>query len=458
MKRPVRTKRPAGKGEARPRVLSRLELEGQVAELIAQQAAISEVLRAIANSPSDLQPIFDAILDSARRLCRGDLGSLRLFEREGLRLVAIRGSLDLFKGWRVPELAGHGSYVSELATRRMPSHIPDLAEHEAYHRGEPHIRGMVDMLGVRTMLVVPMFKDDDLIGTINLGRTGVRPYADKEIALFTDFAAQASIALESTRRERQYRELQRELARANRVAILGQLAASIAHELKQPLTSVVASGDASLRWLARQPPGLEEARRSIERVLEGALRGGDIITGLQGLTKKQTSRREPLDVNGAIREVAVLTHGEAIKYGVRVCTRLASPLPPVQGDRLQLQQVVLNLIVNAIQAMGGINVGRRELQISTESVPEGVRVSVLDSGPGLSPECLPRLFEPFFTTKADGMGMGLTICRSIIEAHGGRLWATGGQPSGALFQFTIPADRNAIRNDAVVDESTITGD
>ncbi|MCC8935005.1 Sensor histidine kinase TmoS [Bradyrhizobium ivorense] len=442
----------------RPRVSSRSELEQQVAELVAQQAAVSEVLRAIARSPSDLQPIFDAILDSAARLCRGDLGSLRLFEKEGFRLVAIRGNPDLLKRWRVPDLVDHGSYVGALAASRIPSHIPDLAVHEAYHRGEPLIRGVVDMLGVRTMLVVPMFKDDDLIGTINLGRIGVRPYTNKEIALFTDFAAQASIALESTRRERQYRELQHELARANRVAILGQLAASIAHELKQPLTSVVASGDAGLRWLAKQPPGLEEARRSIERVLEGALRGGGIITGLQGLTKKQPSRREPLDINSAIQEVAVLTHGEAIKHGVSVRTRLASSLPHIQGDRLQLQQVLLNLFVNAIQAMSGISSGRRELQVSTESVAEGVRVGVRDTGPGLPPECPPRLFEPFYTTKADGMGMGLAICRSIVEAHGGRLSATRCEPDGALFQFTIPADRDEMPGDAVVDEDAVSGD
>ncbi|WP_027526699.1 GAF domain-containing protein [Bradyrhizobium sp. Ec3.3] len=220
MKRSARTRRLAGRRGTHPPASSRSKLEEQVTELVAQQAAISEVLRAIANSPNDLQPIFDAILDSATRLCRGDLGSLRLFEKDGFRLVAIRGNLDLLKRWKIPELADYSSYVSSVAASRRPSHVPDLAELETYHRGEPHIRGMVDLIGVRTMLVVPMFKDDELIGTINLGRTGVRPYTDNQIALFTDFAAQASIVLESTRRERQYREVQNELAHANRVAIL----------------------------------------------------------------------------------------------------------------------------------------------------------------------------------------------------------------------------------------------
>jgi C4-dicarboxylate-specific signal transduction histidine kinase len=266
------------------------------------------------------------------------------------------------------------------------------------------------------------------------------PFTDKQIDPIMDFVAQATIALVSTRRERQYREVQMELAHANRVAAMGQLTASIAHELKQPLAALVINGDAILRWLARQPPDIEEAKISVERIIREAHRASDIMSGLRDLTRKAAPRKEVVDLNEAILEVTALTHGEALKSGVTMRTQLASQLPRVSCDRVQLQQVMLNLIVNAVQAMSGVGDGRRHLQISTESVEaEGIRVGVLDTGPGLSPESLPHLFEPFHTTKPDGMGMGLSICRSIITAHGGRLWATGCEPRGAFFQFTIPA-------------------
>jgi C4-dicarboxylate-specific signal transduction histidine kinase len=240
--------------------------------------------------------------------------------------------------------------------------------------------------------------------------------------------------------------VQTELAHTNRVAVIGQLTASIAHELRQPLGAVKVNGDAGLRWLATQPPNLREVKLCLERAVESACRGSDIITGLMDLTKKQPLRKEPMDINEAIQEVSVLTHGEARKYGVSLSTKLAPQLAYVEGDRVQLQQVVLNLAINAVQAMSAADEGPRELLISTESIgSEEVRVGVRDTGPGLSPESLPRLFEPFYTTKAGGMGMGmgLVICRSIIEAHGGQLWTTACEPQGALFQFTIPISPGA---------------
>jgi signal transduction histidine kinase len=172
-------------------------------------------------------------------------------------------------------------------------------------------------------------------------------------------------------------------------------------------------------------------------------RAGDVIGRIRDLIKKAPLRKDRVEINGAIREVIELTYSEAVKNGVSVQTQFAESLPLIQGDRVQLQQVMLNLIINAIQAMGGLAAGVRELRITTENTEsEGVRLAVRDSGPGLSSENFQRLFEPFYTTKPNGMGMGLSICRSIIEAHGGRLWATG-QPRGALFQFTIPTNRAA---------------
>jgi GAF domain-containing protein len=203
------------------------ELQDRVTELIEQQTAISEVLRAIANSPHDLQPIFDAILDSATRLCRADVVTLRLSEESGLRLCAMRGDPLLVSHlWSVfPALAEKGSLQSRVATSRLPAHIPDLAALEGDHRDDSWIAAV--NAGYRATLIVPLLKDNEIVGTITLGRKQVQPFTDKQISLFRDFAAQATIALESTRLERQYREAQMALAHANRVTTMGQLTASI---------------------------------------------------------------------------------------------------------------------------------------------------------------------------------------------------------------------------------------
>src|SRR6266480_4262332 len=422
------------------------ELQDRVTELVEQQTAISEVLRAIANSPHDLQPIFDAILDSATRLCRADLGTLRLSEEGGFRRVAIRGDpLLVSRMWSsFPVLADKGSLLTRLATSGLPIHIPDLTALEG-DRGHYWIAAM--NAGFRTGLAVPLLKDNKIVGIISLCRKQVQPFSDKQISLFSDFAAQATIALESTRRERQYREMQSELAHANRVATMGQLAASIAHEIKQPIATARNNAAAALRFLDKSPPDVAEVREALTCIVNDTDRAGDVVDRIGSLIKKAPPRKEVVDLDAAILEVTALTHSEAVKTGVTVGAQLAGELPRIQCDRVQLQQVMLNLIVNATHRLDGIEDGNRELQISTVSIePEGVCVAVRDTGHGLRPESLPCLFEPFYTTKPDGMGMGLSICRSIIEAHGGRLWATRCEPRGALFQFTIPADRAAIRD------------
>jgi signal transduction histidine kinase len=415
------------------------ELQDRVTELIEQQMTISEVLRAIASSPHDLQPVFDAILDSATRLCRADLGSLRLSEESGLRRVAMRGDPLLVSQPRLPALAEKGSFLSRLATSRLPTHIPDLTVLEGDLRDDHWLTEV--NAGFRTVLIVPLLNDNEIVGIITMARKQVQPFTDKQISLFSDFAAQATIALESTRRERQYREMQSELAHANRVATMGQLTASIAHEIKQPIATARNNARAALNFLDKSPPDVAEVREALSCIVDDADRASDVVDRIGSLIKKAPARKEVVDLNAAVLEVTALTHSEAVKTGVTVGTQLAGELPRIQGDRVQLQQVMLNLIVNAIQSMSGVEDGNRELHISTVSIePEGVCVAVRDTGHGLRPESLPRLFEPFYTTKPDGMGMGLAICRSIIEAHGGRLWATRCEPRGALFQFTIPAD------------------
>jgi C4-dicarboxylate-specific signal transduction histidine kinase len=288
---------------------------------------------------------------------------------------------------------------------------------------------------------VALLKDDEIVGTINLGRKQMQPFTDRQISLFRDFAAQANIALESTRRERQYREMRSELAHANRVATMGQLTASIAHEIKQPIGAARNNARAALNFLEKSPPDVAEVREALTCIVNDTDRASDVVDRIGSLVKKTLPRKEIVDLNATILEVTALTQSEAVKTGVTVATQLADDSPPIRGDRVQLQQVMLNLIVNAIQSMSGVEDGNRELHISTLSIePDGVCVAVRDTGHGLRPESLPRLFEPFYTTKTDGMGMGLSICRSIVEAHGGRLWATRCEPRGALFEFTIPAD------------------
>jgi signal transduction histidine kinase len=425
-------------GEASEAAHGRTDLQKELADVLRQRAAISAVLRAIADSPYELQPVFDAILDSATRLCRAELGAFRLVEEAGRRLVAYKSSPALLEAYSAPILLEHGSFIDRLLTGKSPVHIPDLAAHELYRAGEASVVALVKG-GVGTSLIVPMLRNDEPIGSLMIGRLHVKHFTENEIELVTDFAAQAAIALEIIRRERQLREVQMELAHANRVATLGQLTASITHELKQPIAAARTSASAALRWLDKTPPDLAKARDSLARIVGTTDRAGDVVDRIGALMRKAPPRKEALDLNEGILEVIALTHSEAIKHGVTMRTQLAPCLPRIRGDRVQLQQVMLNLIVNAIQATSGVAEDQRDLLISSGATDEGALVGVRDTGPGLRPESLPRLFEPFYTTKPDGMGMGLSICRSIIEAHGGRLWATGHTSQGAFFQFTIPA-------------------
>ncbi|MEX3936401.1 AAA family ATPase [Paraburkholderia phymatum] len=244
---------------------------------------------------------------------------------------------------------------------------------------------------------------------------------------------------ERKRAEAEARQMQLELAHANRITAIGQLAASISHEMKQPIAGIKLNASTGLRWLAHEPPDMRELRQAFDRIVRDAGRAVEVMTRIHGLVKKAPMCIEILQINEAIREVIALTSSEANGKGVSVRLQLADDLPVIKGDQVQLQQVMLNLALNAIDAMSSVEAGPRELTISTAmNEPGAVLVAVRDSGPGIAPENIERLFEPFFTTKASGMGMGLSICRSIIEAHGGRLWASANVVRGASFQFTVP--------------------
>jgi PAS domain S-box-containing protein len=248
---------------------------------------------------------------------------------------------------------------------------------------------------------------------------------------------------ERKRAEEALRSAQAELAHANRVATMGQLTASIVHEVSQPIAATVLNAQAALRWLGAQPPNLNEVRQILDQITDDSKRAGDIIDRIRALIKKAPPRKEGLEINEAILEVIALTRGEVLQNSVSVRTQLAEGLPLIQADRVQLQQVILNLIVNAVEAMSDASEGARELLISTSGdASNGVLVSLRDSGPGLDPANLERLFDAFYTTKSSGLGMGLSICHSIIEAHGGRIWAGANEPRGAAFHFTLPLEQD----------------
>ncbi len=253
----------------------------------------------------------------------------------------------------------------------------------------------------------------------------------------TNEALQAE-SLERKHAEEARREAQAELARVSRVTTMGELTASLAHEVNQPIAAAVTNANTCLRWLTRDHPDVEEARAAASRIVKDAIRAADIISRVRLLFKKSAPQRELVDVNEAIREMIVLLRSEATRYNITVRMELAADLPRIMGDRVQLQQVLMNLIVNSIDAVKEAD-GARELAVKSQRTEkEEVLVSVSDTGVGLPPEQTEKIFNAFFTTKPHGTGMGLRISRSIVESHGGRLWAADNSPRGANFCFTLP--------------------
>ena len=253
--------------------------------------------------------------------------------------------------------------------------------------------------------------------------------------------ANEELRIEITERkqaEEAVRQAQAELEHVTRVMTLGELAASIAHEVNQPLAAVVTNGNACLRWLAGATPNLDEAREAAQRIICDGKRAGEVIARIRALLRKTGTEKEQLDLNEAIREVVALAQAEVRRHGVALRTELAGNLPPVLGDRVQLQQVILNLAMNSLEALASVADRPRELLIcSRQHESDQVLVTVQDSGIGIDRENTENIFNTFYTTKSQGMGMGLAISRSIVENHGGRLWTTANEGPGATFQFTL---------------------
>jgi PAS domain S-box-containing protein len=316
----------------------------------------------------------------------------------------------------------------------QPVRWTDLTPAEWRHRDEQQLVPELKITGTLQPYEKEFFRKDGTRVPVLIGVAAFEDDGYQGVAFVLDLS-------ERKRAADALRDLQRELAHANRLATMGQLTASIAHEVNQPIGAARNNAHAALRFLAAEIPNLAEVREAIEGVVNDTYRASDIVDRIRDQVKKVPPRQEGVDLNAAIVEVIALVRGELLKQRVTVQLQLAPGLGPARGDRVQLQQVMLNLILNAIESMGGGAAEPRELVIRTESRhADGLLVSVGDSGPGVPLEDRERIFESFYTTKPEGVGIGLSICRSIIDAHGGRLWADARHPHGVLFTFTLPAN------------------
>ena len=398
---------------------------------------------ALDNKRNEYSELYQKLLLQYRDVLQADLKSLatvhaelttqkarleELFARVPEAIVLVDGGGQVVRA--NPEFTKIFGYAeSEVLGRSLNDLIvPEELKEEAREitRGR-HTRGNLSFETVR-------IRKDGTRVPVSVMRVPVR---SEEVASRTaEYAIYRDIS-DRKRAEERLRKTQAELAHVARVATLGELTASIAHELNQPLGAIVNNASASLRWLAAH--NLDEARRSVELAIEDVHRAGEIIRRIRSFAVKAPPQKESIDMNETIREVVALARNEAQNHGISIQTQFGKGLPRVFGDRIQLQQVILNLVMNAIEAMTEAGGSSRELLIaSRKDESSGVCISVRDCGPGLEPETLNQIFSPFYSTKPQGMGMGLAICRSITEAHGGRLWVNANEDRGATFQFTLP--------------------
>src|SRR5229473_4157444 len=414
----------------RKRLEERLRVQHTVAQILAEAATIEEATPRILRAMGE---------------CLGwDVGALWRVDREAeaLRCVELwyKASIEVPEFERVsreftfvPGLGLPGRVWSSLE----PEYIPDVVSDENFPRGS-----IAEREGLHSAFGFPILLGGDVLGVIEFFSREIRQPDQELLNMLAAIGSQISHFIERKRAEGAFRKSQMQLAHANRVATVGQLSASINHEVNQPITAAVTYALAARRWLSAEPPNFREVDTALSLIVKEGNRAGEVIGRTRALIKKLPARKDAVAINDAILEVIALTRTEAANNGVLVRTQLAEGLPRVQGDRVQLQQVLLNLTINAIEAMRDISEEERELHISSRNEPDGVSVEVRDSGPGFPPADLDRVFEAFYSTKPGGLGLGLSICRSIIEAHNGRLWASPNVPRGASFRFVLPAIAN----------------
>jgi len=405
-----------------------------------------------------LEKLIDTLMRSAIEYAGAERGLLVLARGADLQIAAEantradRVTVHLTEGMTTETTSPES--ILHYVVRTQESVILDDAEAQNPFSDDGYIR----QHRARSILCLPLVNQAKLIGVLYLENSLTsHVFTPRRIAVLKLLASQAAISLENTRLYRDLEEARAELANVTRVAVLGELTASIAHEINQPLTAIVSNGSACLRWLAAE--NLEEARQAASRAVAAGHRAGEIIGRIRALAKKAPPQKDWLDLNETIDEVIAMAWNEVQGHRVSLQTQLADDLPAIRGDKIQLQQVILNLLVNAVEAMNGLSQSHREIWIvskkikvtshiradvpvdhetSSEAPWTHLLVAVRDSGPGVDPDNLGRIFDALYTTKPQGLGMGLAICRSIIEAHGGKLWTSANTPRGAVFQFTLP--------------------
>jgi len=418
-------------------ISERKRLQERQARLARHAVLHAEVSAAVSESEKSLRSILQICAAAVVRHLDAAFARIWLLndEQKVLELEASAGLYTNLDGnhARIPL----GSFKIGLIATEQEPHLTNsvLTDERVSHKGWAQREGMISFAGY------PLLVEGRTVGVIAMfARQSLEQDTIEALESVAPIIAQG---VERKRTQDTLREMEAELAHLNRVLTVGELTASIAHEINQPLAAIVMNGNAALRWLALDPPNLAKACNSAELIIRDGERASQVIARIRALLKKAPPSKTLLDVNEFVLELVDLTQSEMVRNSVRLQVELAGDLPRVPGDRIQLQQVMLNLIVNAVEAMRAIQDRERALLITSGSFDDNaVRIAVSDNGPGIDPQTAHHLFNAFSTTKPEGMGMGLAISRSIIEAHGGRLWTEANHKSGATFQFTLPIVAN----------------
>jgi signal transduction histidine kinase len=439
----------ARRGSARARQQAEIaQLSRELDDAMQQQAATAEVLQIISGSSGDLQPAFGKMLDHAARICDARYGNVFRLEGDTLHMVASHNTpAALIEARRRVRLNPKLPFGRMVATKAAVQ-VADIMAEEAYTvQRDPRLVAPVEIGGARTVLVVPLLKDGEVIGAFSLYRQEVRTFSDKQIELLSSFAAQAAIAVENSRLLNELRqrtdalgrsvaELQRE--RGNRLMNMEAMAASIGHEVRQPLAGIASNGGAALRFLGHTPPNLDEARAALNRMISDAHRASQVFDNIRALFGKASQARQPTDVNELMLGVLQIVGDELKDQDITAQVELTAELPLVMAHKGQMQEVFINLVRNAVEAMDALEDGQRLLQVRSAPDADKVVVTIEDRGPGIDPGRQANIFDAFITTKPQGMGLGLAICRMIVERHDGKLAVAPAQPSGSVFSVALP--------------------